>query len=246
VIEFFEKARPGFRHALDIIEHYRAGLLAIGDEAPPAPRWKQDWFPRLDAAAAYSFVRAFKPARIIEVGSGHSTRFLVRAIRDEGLRTEVTTIDPGPRRSPKLLPVEFLQSPVQDVPPARFGALRSGDMVFIDSSHRYAPGSDVAFLLDDILPRLSPGVLVHVHDIFLPDAYPAEWIWRGYSEQQALARVIMAGRFECLFSSHYVTRWMGESLGGSVVRRLPLPAGAYESSLWLRIAPGSGPAPRPE
>jgi hypothetical protein len=246
VIEFFERARPGFRHALDVIEHYRADLLTIGNEPAPAPRWTQDWFPRLDGAAAYSFVRAFKPSRIIEVGSGHSTRFLVRAIRDETLKTAVTTIDPSPKRSPEGLPVDYLATPVQEIPATQFDSLRSGDILFIDSSHRYMPGSDVAFLQDEILPRLAAGVIVHIHDIFLPDAYPAEWAWRGYSEQQALRRLIEAGQFECLFSSHYVTRWMPDSLVGHVVRRLPLPAGAYESSLWLRIVPASSPAPHPD
>ena len=41
---------------LTSIEEYAADLEAIGAEPAPAPRWNQDWFPRLDAAAAYAMV----------------------------------------------------------------------------------------------------------------------------------------------------------------------------------------------
>ena len=67
------------------IEQYAAELEAIGSAPPPAPRWNQDWFPRLDAAAAYAMVRNTRPRRIVEVGSGHSTRFMARAVADGGL-----------------------------------------------------------------------------------------------------------------------------------------------------------------
>src|SRR6185503_4717515 len=76
--------------SLSSIENYRAELEAIGFEPPPAPRWNQDWFPRLDAAAAYAMVRITQPRRIVEVGSGHSTRFLARAVADGGLATRIT------------------------------------------------------------------------------------------------------------------------------------------------------------
>src|SRR5262245_31183128 len=82
---------------LSLIEGHARELEAIGPDAPPAPRWNQDWFPRLDAAAAYAMVRALRPKRIVEVGSGHSTRFLARAVADGGLDTRITAIDPEPR-----------------------------------------------------------------------------------------------------------------------------------------------------
>jgi len=73
---------PAFAAHLAAIESLAAALQAIGGAPPPAPRWNQDWFPRLDAAAAYAMVRRHRPARIVEVGSGHSTRFLARAVVD--------------------------------------------------------------------------------------------------------------------------------------------------------------------
>ena len=102
-------------NVLGLIEEHGNALLAIGTEPPPAPRWNQDWFPRLDAAAAYAIVRTLEPRRIVEVGSGHSTRFLARAVADGGLDTRITAIDPQPRATIEKLPVEWLRSPVQRV-----------------------------------------------------------------------------------------------------------------------------------
>src|SRR6185503_11336394 len=178
-------ARPGvvnpepFFAVLDCIESYAAHLEAIGaahgSHRPPAPRWDQDWFPRLDAAAAYALVRKEPPQRIVEVGSGHSTRFLARAVADGGLATRITAIDPEPRASLAGLDVEWLRIPVERVKP--FPRLEAGDILFIDSSHQLKPGNDVEFLLSTVIPRLPPGVRVHFHDIFLPDGYPTEWTW---------------------------------------------------------------------
>lgn len=212
---------------LAAIESYSTELEAIGSEPPPAPRWNQDWFPRLDAAAAYVMVRALKPRRIVEVGSGHSTRFLARAVADGGLETRITAIDPEPRASLEGLKVNWLRQPVQASPLKVFEALAERDILFIDSSHQLKRGSDVEFLLERVLPCLAKGVRVHFHDIFLPDPYPAAWAWRRYNEQEAVAPLI--GReYAMEFASHQV-----EKLSG-VLARLPLKKGAIESSLWLR------------
>jgi hypothetical protein len=209
------------------IEKYAAALEAIGSLPPPAPRWNQDWFPRLDAAAAYATVRETKPRRIVEVGSGHSTRFLARAVADGGLDTSITAIDPQPRASIEKLPVHWIRMPVQQV--EAFPPLGAGDILFIDSSHQLKPGSDVEFLLGAVLPRLPAGVRVHFHDIFLPDDYPAHWAWRRYNEQQAVSSLIESGLLRVDFSSHETAK---QPLGG-VLARLPLVPGALESSLWL-------------
>jgi hypothetical protein len=212
------------------IESYAAELEAIGRDAPPAPRWDQDWFPRLDAAAAYAVVRSTRPRRIVEVGSGHSTRFMARAVADGSLDTRITAIDPKPRASLAGLDVEWLKTPVQRV--AAFPALGPGDILFIDSSHQLKPGSDVDFLLNAILPMLPAGVRVHFHDIFLPDDYPADWAWRRYNEQPAVAALIERNFFKIEFASHALVSRAPEEIRG-VLGRLPLVPGAIESSLWL-------------
>jgi predicted O-methyltransferase YrrM len=211
---------------LEVIEKYAVELTAIGNEPPPAPRWNQDWFPRLDAAAAYAMVRTCRPRRIVEVGSGHSTRFLARAVADGGLPTRITAIDPEPRASIGGLQIEFLKSRIQDVGKSPFNDLEPNDIVFIDSSHQLKPGSDVAFLFEKIIHILPSGVRVHFHDIFLPDDYPAHWAWRRYNEQDNLKKILH--QYVVEFSSHQAAK----NLSG-VLSRLPLVPGALESSLWL-------------
>jgi len=211
---------------LQAIEQFASSLEAIGTEPPPAPRWTQDWFPRLDAAAAYAIVRTTRPKRIVEVGSGHSTRFLARAVADAGLETAITANDPSPRASLTGLNISFLPKRVQEVGLDLFRSLERDDVLFIDSSHQLKPGSDVEFLFERVLPALASGVRVHFHDIFLPEGYPAHWAWRRYNEQDAVASLIADGYAE-EFSSHRAAR-------EGVIARLPLVAGALESSLWLR------------
>jgi len=217
-------------NVLGLIEEHSASLLAIGAAPPPAPRWNQDWFPRLDAAAAYAIVRSLKPRRIVEVGSGHSTRFLARAVADGGLDTRITAIDPQPRATIEKLPLNWLRMPVQKV--AAFPPLGAGDILFIDSSHQVKPGSDVEFLLKAVLPLLPAGVHVHFHDIFIPDDYPPQWEWRRYNEQAAVAALIESNLFRVDFASHALVSRSPERIRG-VLAQLPLVPGAMESSLWL-------------
>jgi len=221
-----------FFAVLDCIESYAADLEAIGANVPPAPRWNQDWFPRLDAAAAYALVRRDPPQRIVEVGSGHSTRFLARAVADGRLATRLTAIDPEPRASIKGLAAEFLRNRVQEVPENVFHELQPGDILFIDSSHQLKPGSDVDLLINRIIPHLPSGARVHLHDIFLPDEYPQEWAWRRYNEQNFIKTLLP--RYAVEFSSHWITSRRPDLLQRGVLGRLPLLAGALESSLWLR------------
>lgn len=230
----FEAARPQFNNVLQVIEGFAESLEGIGDEPPPAPRWGQDWFPRLDAACAYALTRHHAPKRIIEVGSGHSTRFLTRAIRDGGHEASITAIDPAPRATLGTLPITVQRQPLQDVPLDTFAPLSDGDFLFIDSSHVLMPGTDVDILLNQVLPGLPAGVFVHIHDIFLPRGYPAAWSWRGYNEQLAVAALLQGEGYELVFSSAFARAAMAAELADSVIARLPMPDGAYESSLWLR------------
>ena len=237
VVDLFRGAEPAFRTLITGIDGYADALVEIGRLPPPAPRWAQDWFPRLDAAVAYTIVRAGKPQRIVEVGSGHSTRFLARAIADGGFDGRITAVDPAPRAVIEgLAQVELLRAPVQEAGLEIFDVLRRGDILFIDSSHVLMPGSDVDLLLNRVLPRLPAGVLVHFHDQFLPDDYPENWAWRGYNEQLGVAGLLTSGAYQPVFASHYVSTRLRVELGKTVIGQLPLLEGAVESSLWLRKA----------
>ncbi|MEM9762991.1 MAG: class I SAM-dependent methyltransferase [Pseudomonadota bacterium] len=213
-----------------IAEH--AAALSRLDGPAPRPRWTQSWYPRLDGAAAYALLRTAPPARIIEVGSGHSTRFMAAAVADAAAPTRITCIDPQPRATLEGLKIDWQRRLLSPSDTSLFEALEPGDVAFFDSSHLLWPGSDVDLILNAILPALRPGVLIHLHDIFLPDAYPAHWEWRGYTEQLGLGGWLMGGGAEILWSSHYALtragadRWVG-------VEGLPLIEGAVETALWL-------------
>lgn len=232
--ERFEARREAIEGWLDAMDGFAAELEAIGGAPPPAPRWAQDWFPRLDGAAAYTMIRKLAPSRVVEVGCGHSTRFIARAIADGGLDCAITAIDPAPRADLGQLPgVQLLRTIVQNAGETAFRELEAGDVLAIDSSHVLMPGSDVDMLFNRILPILPQGVFVHIHDIFLPDDYPADWEWRGYNEQLGVAALIAGGGWKVQFASHYAATRMAGRVAAGVAGRLALPAGARESSLWL-------------
>lgn len=232
----FHASMPAMLEWLEYIDAMGEQLRAL-DGPPPAPRWSQDWFPRLDGAALYAIVRQRRPRRILEIGSGHSTRFLAQAVHDGALRCAVTCIDPQPRADIGRLPVTLHRRlfAAHDADLAR--GLEAGDILFIDSSHVAMPGTDVDLLLNTVLPQLQPGVLVHVHDIFLPDPYPPSWAWRGYNEQVVVAGLLHGGGYALRFASHFVASRHADRLAESVVAQLPLLPGALESSLWLEKLP---------
>jgi Methyltransferase domain len=234
----FAAAEVAFREGVAAIETHTAGLERIVRGGPglvgerPA-RFEQEWFPGLDAAAAYAMVRQARPRRIIEIGSGHSTRFLAQAIVDGGFATDLACIDPQPRAPLAGLPLRHAARLFGPADALAAAELKTGDILFVDSSHVAMPGTDVDRLLLDVLPRLRDGVLVHFHDIFLPDAYPGAWARRGYNEQISVGALMLGGGYKPIFASHYIIHYT-DLLAGTVVERLPRAPGGFQASLWLR------------
>jgi predicted O-methyltransferase YrrM len=228
----FEAARPTFLGGLDAIAAHRTTLLAFADGQPPAPRWSQDWFPGLDAAFAYALVRERRPGRIVEIGSGHSTRFMARAVADGKLATRITCIDPDPRATLDGLDVAWLRHRLEETECA-LDTLAAGDVLFVDSSHILMPGTDVDHVFARILPVLPAGALVHFHDIFLPEPYPAEWAWRGYNEQNAVAGLLAGNGFDLVWGSAWIRHNMDTEIAARGLDAIPMPAGALPASLWL-------------
>jgi len=237
----FHAAAPRMTALLAEIARLRMALRAIPPSGPGL-RWGQSWFPRLDAAAAYAMARRLRPARIIEIGSGHSTRFLARALVDMGADpATLLAIDPAPRAALAETGARHIAALVEDLDRGLFAGLDANDILFIDSSHIAMPGSDVDVLLLDVLPRLPAGVYVHIHDVFLPDPYPESWTWRGYNEQTAVGALLQGGGYELVFASHWASRNLPDEVQAAV-GWLPLAEGAMETSLWLRktAAPVAG------
>jgi hypothetical protein len=231
----FAAATPGMLALLAEAERFMPDFARFGG-APPNPRFEQDWFPRLDAAIAYTLLRRKRPVNLVEIGSGHSTRILARAIADGRLTTRLTAIDPAPRADLAGLAIDLVRAPFQRAPRDAIERLRSGDFLIVDSSHVLMPGSDVDLLFNDVMASLPAGVLVHVHDVFLPDAYPSQWKWREYNEQNALIGLLAAGGWKLLWSSRYVATRLAAELAQSPLAGLPLPTGAFETSLWMEKA----------
>jgi hypothetical protein len=172
---------------------------------PLEPHWDQPWFGPLDASVLYVMIRTLAPKTYLEVGSGNSTMFCKRAVSDHRLDTRIVSIDPVPRADVDSLCDEVIRSGVESVDPSVFDRLGAGDILFIDGSHQTFMNSDVTVLWMDVIPRLAPGVVVELHDVFLPYDYPPEWSSRYYSEQYLLAASLLAGNpMEILFASRFV------------------------------------------
>jgi hypothetical protein len=156
------------------------------------PCWgPQRYFSSLDAVALYGMLVEFRPKKLVEVGSGYSTKFARRAIREHGLPTRITSIDPQPRTEVDQISDSVIRRPLEEVDLGLFEDLEPGDFLFIDSSHRTFTNSDVTIVFMDLLPRLREGVVVHIHDIFWPYDYPPEWNDRYYSEQYLLGAYLL-------------------------------------------------------
>ncbi|MEZ5830808.1 MAG: class I SAM-dependent methyltransferase [Dongiaceae bacterium] len=237
IAALFEAALPEMQSSLDALEALAEDLQRIQHDAPaPEPRWGQDWFCGLDAAMLYAQIRRHRPARIVEIGSGHSTRFAARAIADGELDCRLIAIDPEPRANLGTLRVEWhratLQQALKSGGDALFGELHPGDLLFVDSSHIMMPGTDVELILTEMLPRLPEGTLVHIHDMFLPDPYPDSWAWRGYNEQGAVAAMIAGGGWDILFASRFAQQQFAERLRSGPLGAI-VNVAAPVTSLWL-------------
>ena len=226
---------------------YRDELDRLPRDAPTAdcPFYLNNGnFFGVDAAMLYGMVRKHRPQRIVEIGSGFSTLLSSLAIQknmeeDSGYECRFVAIEPFPKS--ELLSQcrnlsELIESPVQRVPLDRFGELGADDILFIDSSHVSKLGSDVNRELLEIVPRVGNGVLVHVHDVFIPFEYPRNWAaeegW--FWNEQYLLQAFLS------FNSSFEIVWAGCYMHWKFPERVEAAFGPYETrpappaSLWMR------------
>jgi predicted O-methyltransferase YrrM len=203
------------------------------DPTGAGPRYDpaNDQFPPHDAALLYAMVRHLEPRQMVEVGCGWSTTVTASAIRDGGIDTNLTCIEPYPRAFLRDMGdvLTLRQEKVEHTPVDVFARLGAGDILFIDSSHVVKTGSDVVHQLLSVVPSLADGVVVHVHDIFIPEDYPKGWVRSGFgwTEQYLLqaylignarARVLAMNRWLALRHPEAVIAAFGEmELNGSSV-----------------------------
>ena len=188
---------------LDELAGYRNELLETSFDFDNA------YFNGLDAAVYYSLIRHLQPQRIIEIGGGYSTRIADKALT-QNKKGQLICIEPYPeeRLVGAELNVEIVRKRVEDVDVDFFSCLEANDILFIDSSHTVKFGSDVCYEFLEILPRLNPGVWVHVHDIFFPHDYPAEWLLdrRLALNEQYLLEAFLS--FNTAFSVRLANYWL--------------------------------------
>ncbi|HEX3052927.1 MAG TPA: class I SAM-dependent methyltransferase, partial [Aggregatilineaceae bacterium] len=179
----------------------------------------------------------FTPSKIIELGSGFSTLVTAQAAKLKGC-TEMVAIEPYPSDIlkqgvpglSKLIPAR-----AQEIELDYFDQLGPNDILFVDTVHAVKTGGDVNYLFLEVFPRLRPGVIVHIHDIFLPYEYPKIWLRTRkvfWSEQYLLHAFLICNReFEVLFGSHYMTSKYQELARATFPE---VPNGWQGGSFWMR------------
>ena len=220
-------------------EQYYAEI-PFKDERQPNIRFNyvNNYYCHTDAIVLYSVIRHFKPKRIVEIGSGFSSAVMLDT-NEFFFNNEIqlTFIDPHVGRLNSILTesdqrsVEIIETDVQLVSLDLFKKLNSGDILFIDSTHVSKTGSDVNYILFEILPILEKGVLIHFHDIFYPFEYPKEWVYKGlnWNEDYIVRAFLMYNdNFKIRIFSHYLHK-----LHHHAFEKLPLSYSDLGSNLWI-------------
>jgi hypothetical protein len=202
--------------------------------------YAQSVFSYPDAIFLYSFLRKTTPARVIEVGSGFSSAVILDTVdRFFAARPQITLIEPHADRLHRLLSendrktVRIIEDKVQNVPRTLFQSLEDGDLLFIDSSHVMKCGSDLQYLLFEIVPQLPAGVYVHFHDVFDKFEYPESWLTQGWYWNEAyFLRAFLTDNstWQIYFFNNYVRNHFADYLA----QAMPLCLKDVGGSLYIR------------
>lgn len=224
----------------DIVPHMAAANFPDAEEDGEPFFYQNHMYSYGDADVYAGMIGHFKPARIVEIGSGFSSAVAVQTRDRLALKTQITFVEPYPDTLNNLMDgrdwsnVSLIAAPVQDANLQIFKDLEAGDILFVDSSHVAKAGSDVLHEVFRILPLLKPGVIAHFHDCFWPFEYPAPWVRdekRNWTELYLLRSFLMYNSaFEVLFFNDYFARSHGAIAEGSHPQFLRNPGGG----LWLR------------
>lgn len=206
--------------------------IPLRQEAPDEPYWLNNYVGLMDGVMIYSTLAQKNPRLYVEVGSGNTTKFAAKAIRENNLRTRIISIDPHPRAEINALCSEIRRTPLEETDLSIFSRLGEDDILLLDNSHRAFPNSDVTVFFTEILPSLARGVIYTLHDIALPDEMFVE---RFYNEQYMLAAYLLGGAAgdEICFPTGYLLnhttrlRELQEALG---LEDVPLSGGFF----WMR------------
>jgi hypothetical protein len=240
--------------AFVLLEHELAPFIAELDVPLTDPHRPGEFFlhnqtfESVDAELLYAFVRSLRPARVIELGSGYTSLLInLAANRNaaEGTATEHLVYDPYPRPAVigdrLVAPSKLVPIAATDVTLDTFDTLSPGDILFVDTTHTVKVGSDVNYVVLDVLPRLRPGVVVHFHDIFLPSEYPSSWFKeQGYFwNEQYLLQAFLA------FNLDFEVLVPAQAMAKTAAHRLKAVIPSFRdevspASIWMRRRDGTG------
>lgn len=230
------------RHLAEHVFATQTRLDFVDEETDdPTVYWSaNDQYPALDAWILEGMLRHLRPKSMIEIGSGFSSLITARVNREHfGGALDFTCIEPYPRDflSAGVPGISALRvEQIQDTPLEVFDVLTAGDVLFVDTAHTVKTGGDVAWIYGEIIPRLRPGVAVHIHDAFVPGEYPEQWVMEGWGWNEIyLIKAFLAfnDSFEVLFGA----QWMLQNEGAAIDRAFPDFAAHRErqgAALWIR------------
>ncbi|MFC1862384.1 class I SAM-dependent methyltransferase [Thermodesulfobacteriota bacterium] len=195
------------------------------------------------ASITHSFIRHFKPERVFEIGSGMSSLIIDKAIKlndSEAKRESIyTIIDPYPSDSvkKKMVIANLIEKRVEVLELSFFECLEENDILFIDSGHSVRIGGDVNFMYLEVLPRLTPGVIVHIHDIRLPYEY-SERLAKNETFRQFWTEQYILQSFLCFNSDFEILmacNFLMVDYKNDFLKSFPrCSLGAHPSSFWIR------------
>lgn len=205
--------RSLYKSQLESFLKYTDRIHEIKDSATERnennPAWNNGFLPGLDMVGIYGIIADYKPARYIEIGSGNSIKVARKAIRENNLNTEIISIDPFPRANIDHLADRVIREPFENLSDNKFivESLNENDILFIDNSHRVFPNSDAMICFLELLPFLEKGVIVQIHDVYLPFDYPQFMCDRFYNEQYMLAAFLLANpqKFQTILPNYFIS-----------------------------------------
>jgi hypothetical protein len=236
-----ETCRPYYHEVAGLAFYREAAVRGLGSG-----------FGEIDSQVVHCFLRAEAPPRIIEIGGGVSTACLLHGsdinIREGRPGSQIVCIEPYPKKTFRNVgKIMHIEQPCQAVPYSVFAQLKSGDLLFVDSSHAVKVGSDVIRIYMDIIPSLPPGVFIHIHDIYLPYLYPRSVLFYPFAWQEtALLLALLTNNnhlsvLACLSALHYdrtdklaslLSDYRPQSNSDGLCPAYPA-KGHFPSSIWL-------------
>jgi hypothetical protein len=235
-----------YRQVLQSTLKYNEVFAAIKEEKfitnDTEPGWNNGHLPGLDIIILYSLIAQIRPSKYVEIGSGTSTKVAYKSRMDNLLSFEIISIDPRPRKNIKKVADKIYQKNIQEIGFEVFDDLKENDMVFLDGTHTLFPNSDVMWFFLEIFPKLKKGVIVHIHDVYLPYDYPDFMCDRYYNEQYLLGALLLSNKhkYEILSPNYFI--YTNKELHGILKPIWELNSlGNVEShggSFWMKIRSG--------